>query len=265
MEYARSVFGWISESPAAAQTFEESAPSPHLPPPHFLSRVVRKSGRSQAIQTTPTRLTPLESRLKDLVLNLYSDQDSVAVLTHLSESELSEIDSGNVSDQPPTPFSPSHLHSPSPAHLHSSPAHLHSSLANIHTMAQRRMATPLGSYDNTTQPPHREPAALLPSFFSADDNAQVSQDPQLPPLTNTDSSHFQFGVRGAPPSRELSQPTPRPLTPLYHCPPGGMALGRPTRTRSTSPPSPPCLCTATRSSASLHPLPRRPPQTCAPW
>ena len=172
MEYAQSLFGWISEPPSAS----DEPPSPHLPPPDFLS--VRRSGRGQVGQATPTGaklLTPLELRLKDLIVDLYSDQDSSTALSRLSESELSEIDSGNFSDRPSTEPHPT---SPSPEH----------------TMTE---TTPHGLHDNSI-PIHQEQATLFPNFFSADDIAHVSEDPQLPSLGEAGGSHFQFGVRGLP-------------------------------------------------------------------
>lgn len=164
MEYAQNLFSWISEPPSAATVQLEDSSS--HPAPDFLS-VVRRP-------TTPTgskTLTPLELRLKDLVLNLYSDQDSSTALSRISESELSELDSGNFSDQPSTGPSDS----------------------QVQAMTEQHLTTPLSSYDTT---PVHQSSTVLSNFFSADDNAQVSQDPQLPTLSGASKSPFQFGARG---------------------------------------------------------------------
>lgn len=176
----QNLFSWISETQSAVQTIPDntSQPSSHLPPPDFLS-IVRRSRRGRVGKTTPINtqsLTPLELRLKDLVLDLYNDQNtSSSALTQLSESEeLSEIDSGNFSDRPT-----SHLRSLSP----------------IATMS----TTPLRSHGNNVPAPQDSSlSTVLPNFFSADDITHVSQDPQLPQSLkdNNSWSNFQFGVHG---------------------------------------------------------------------
>ena len=149
-------------------------------------------------------LTPLELRLRELVVDLYSDAASSK--TAVSESEdLSEIDSGHFSDRPATSLSEPHLRYPSP-------------LAMATTEPRER--TPLRSYADTALPNEQEP--LLPSF-SADDIAEVDHDPSLPSLSTT--SNFQFGLHtpmtGAgnlpplPPSPYGTRSPPPAFLPLY--------------------------------------------------
>ena len=229
MEYAQSLLSWFTaESQVAAADGSPAAQqSSHLPPPDFLSRV-RRNRRSQLRQATPTGgepLTPLELRLRDLVLDLYSDQtsSSSAGITRGSESEeLSEIDSGHFSDRPAT--SEPLFHSPYPLTMATS---------------EPPKTTPLHSYTDTARPDEQEPSPLLPSF-SADDIAQVTQDPSLPSLSST--SNFQFGARqpmaglpGLPPSLPAS---PYGVRSPYAPPPASLPLYSYTEPSLSSKPPP---------------------------
>ena len=199
-----SLLSWFSESQTVTAA-DESPPAPHLPPPDFLS-LVRRSRRSLR-QTTPTGeepLTAVEQRLRELVVDLYSDQH-----TPLPESEeLSEIDSGNFSDRPLT--SELHVCSPSPVAMATVP----------------RETTPLGSYGNTTTTP-TDPPPLL-ATFSADDIAEVDQEPIISPLPNFELRPSLIGPH--PPSPyEMGPPSPPHSLLLY-------SHTEPTLTPHTSPP-----------------------------
>ena len=237
MEYVQSLYSWFSvqsQGTAADESSSSQQQSTHPPPPDFLS-LVRRSRRSQLGRATPTGgreepLTPLELRLRELVVDLYSDAASTK--TAVSESEdLSEIDSGHFSDRPATSLSEPHLRFPSP-------------LAMATTEPRER--TPLRSYTDTALPNEQEPPPLLLSF-SADDIAEVGHDPSLPSLSAT--SNFQFGLHT--PMAGAGNLPPLPPSPygVRSPPPASLPLYSYTEPSLSIPPSP-----KKPQSADLHSL-----------